>query len=238
MALPTSGPIDFAQIAAEVGLSLPQDLGNPKIRMLGRKPSGPISFFDFYGKAYSYTATTAIMPVINATWGHWSSGMNSWAPSYPAVSINGYNGYRVSLNMNIILKDSWDHGGTSYCENRQQTGPISNTTYSHFGDDSGGGTPLGAVQAVAALNGQTESTMSNANITVTGDVANLTSSWTEVYSRTFPNIQYGVKFILYVRKKDNNTLEAAFKWQSSGTGERGAIRLSYSACLGVAVYIK
>ena len=57
MALPTSGNITIQMIATELGLSLPLDLNDSRVRTLAGKPSGSITMpGDFYGKS-SVTAT-------------------------------------------------------------------------------------------------------------------------------------------------------------------------------------
>lgn len=60
MALPTSGNITIQMIATELGLSLPLDLNDSRVRTLAGKPSGSITMpGDFYGKS-SVTATATI----------------------------------------------------------------------------------------------------------------------------------------------------------------------------------
>lgn len=52
MALPSSGSITIAQIATELGLSLPLDLTDSRVRALAGKPSGSITMpNDLWGKS-------------------------------------------------------------------------------------------------------------------------------------------------------------------------------------------
>lgn len=52
MALPSSGSISVAQVAAELGLSLPLDLNDSRVRALAGKPTGNVTLpNDFWGKA-------------------------------------------------------------------------------------------------------------------------------------------------------------------------------------------
>lgn len=41
----------MAQVAAELGIGLPLELGDPRVRALAGVPSGPISLSDLYGKS-------------------------------------------------------------------------------------------------------------------------------------------------------------------------------------------
>lgn len=55
MALPSSGPITMAQIAAEIGISASGlSLNDSRVRQLAGRPSGGISFSDLLGKAWAY----------------------------------------------------------------------------------------------------------------------------------------------------------------------------------------
>lgn len=55
MALPNSGPITMAMIAAEIGISASGlSLNDSRVRQLAGKPSGAISFADLLGKAWAY----------------------------------------------------------------------------------------------------------------------------------------------------------------------------------------
>lgn len=61
MALPSSPPITMAQVAAELGVSLPLSLGDSRVRTLAGKPSGNISMLDLLGKS-------SVTAVINVTY--------------------------------------------------------------------------------------------------------------------------------------------------------------------------
>lgn len=55
MALPNSGPITMAMIAAEIGISASGlSLNDGRVRQLAGRPSGAISFADLLGKAWAY----------------------------------------------------------------------------------------------------------------------------------------------------------------------------------------
>lgn len=49
--IPLDGPISIGMVAAELGISLPLSLGDPRVRALAGKPSGPISLGDLRGKS-------------------------------------------------------------------------------------------------------------------------------------------------------------------------------------------
>lgn len=52
MALPTSGSISIAMIATELGVALPLDLNDSRVRTLAGKPTGNITIpTDLYGKS-------------------------------------------------------------------------------------------------------------------------------------------------------------------------------------------
>lgn len=53
MALPSSGPITMAMVAAEIGISASGlSLNDSRVRQLAGKPSGAISFADLLGKSW------------------------------------------------------------------------------------------------------------------------------------------------------------------------------------------
>lgn len=51
MTLPASGNLTMAQVAAELGIGLPLELGDSRVRTLAGVPSGPISMSNLYGKS-------------------------------------------------------------------------------------------------------------------------------------------------------------------------------------------
>lgn len=67
MALPSSGSVSIAQVAAELGLSLPLDLNDSRVRALAGKPTGNVTLpNDFWGK--SNAPTLSISGGISQEW--------------------------------------------------------------------------------------------------------------------------------------------------------------------------
>lgn len=61
MALPSSGTITMAQVAAEIGISATGlSLNDSRVRQLAGKPSGAISFADLLGKAWAFLNLTGV----------------------------------------------------------------------------------------------------------------------------------------------------------------------------------
>ena len=61
MALPSSGSISVAQVAAELGLSLPLDLNDSRVRALAGKPTGNVTLpNDFWGKSNGPTLSISV----------------------------------------------------------------------------------------------------------------------------------------------------------------------------------
>lgn len=55
MTLPTSGALSIGDVAAELGIGLPLELGDSRVRALAGVASGAISLSDLYGKSASGT---------------------------------------------------------------------------------------------------------------------------------------------------------------------------------------
>jgi len=93
MTLPTSGPISIGMVAAELGISLPLSLGDPRVRALAGKPSGPISLGDLRGKSaippFSLTANDAAESADT----RFSDGTASCAPGVTRVGGTGTVSY-------------------------------------------------------------------------------------------------------------------------------------------------
>lgn len=104
MALPTSGSISMAQIAGELGLSLPLDLNDSRVRALAGKPSGPISMpSDFYGKSAGPTVTIQITSSGTDTIGggrrrdYFIATINWTGATTPSSYSWGWGGYSAAL---------------------------------------------------------------------------------------------------------------------------------------------
>ena len=71
MALPSSGPITMAQVAAELGISASGlSLDDSRVRQLAGKPSGAISMADLLGKSSVWVATLIPAKVAGYTTGY------------------------------------------------------------------------------------------------------------------------------------------------------------------------
>lgn len=79
MTLPTSGPISIGMVAAELGISLPLSLGDPRVRALAGKPSGPISLGDLRGKS-------AVPPFSLTAKNDWQSADSRFGPGTVSCS--------------------------------------------------------------------------------------------------------------------------------------------------------
>jgi len=96
MALPTSGTITLAMIAAELGVGLPLDLNAANVRALAGKPSGNIIMpNDFYGKS-SYDPYPD--PVTFADLTVFEYGNASGTSSATITGISSAITLRVSIN--------------------------------------------------------------------------------------------------------------------------------------------
>lgn len=63
MTLPSSGNLTMAQVAAELGIGLPLELGDSRVRTLAGVTSGPISMSSLYGKSAGGTSGPAPGPL-------------------------------------------------------------------------------------------------------------------------------------------------------------------------------
>jgi len=93
MTLPASGPISIGMVAAELGIGLPLSLGDPRVRALAGKPSGPISLGDLRGKSatppFSLTANNASQTADT----RFSDGTVSCSPGVTRVGGSGTVSY-------------------------------------------------------------------------------------------------------------------------------------------------
>lgn len=89
MTLPTSGPISLGMVAAELGIPLPLSLGDPRVRALAGKPSGPISLGDLRGKSAVPPFSLIGNSASNSANTQFSNGTVSCSPS---VTSNGGSG--------------------------------------------------------------------------------------------------------------------------------------------------
>jgi hypothetical protein len=116
MALPTSGQITAAMINLELkrAATAPFSLNDTAVRALAKKPSGPISFQDFYGKS----ASTDVY--FNAT---------TYADR---TNVDGYPG--ADYVYAYPPANSLDHGGTMDYLLKQVSwgGPDGNWTYGFY----------------------------------------------------------------------------------------------------------
>lgn len=92
MTLPTSGPISIGMVAAELGIGLPLSLGDPRVRALAGKPSGPISLGDVRGKSAIPPFTVTARDDSNTADTRFGAGTVSCAP---AVNIIGGTGAKT-----------------------------------------------------------------------------------------------------------------------------------------------
>ena len=89
MALPSSGPITMAMVAAELGISAAGlSLDDSRVRQLAGKPSGTISFSDLLGKS------SVVAPTI-------TRGTHSGAYSYSNGIYYFYSGAVLRVNFTL-----------------------------------------------------------------------------------------------------------------------------------------
>ena len=89
MALPNSGPITMAQVAAELGISASGlSLNDSRVRQLAGKPSGAISMADLRGKSSVWVATLTPAKVASYTTGY-GEGKGGLSP-------NVFNGITIT----------------------------------------------------------------------------------------------------------------------------------------------
>ena len=93
MTLPTSGPISLGMVAQELGISLPLSLGDPRVRALAGKPSGPISLGDLRGKSAIPPFSLTGNSVSNSANSQFSDGTVSCAPGVTRVGGTGTISY-------------------------------------------------------------------------------------------------------------------------------------------------
>jgi len=87
------GPVSIGRVAQELGIPLPLSLGDPRVRALAGKPSGPISLGDLRGKsatpAFSLTGNNAS----NSADTRFSDGTVGCAPGVTRVGGTGTVSY-------------------------------------------------------------------------------------------------------------------------------------------------
>lgn len=105
MALPSSGSISIAQVATELGLSLPLDLNDSRVRALAGKPTGNITLpndlwgksngptlsigVNFYQETVSFNSVRDVATVTLNWTGSTAPTSYSWAWEGYSVSISG-----------------------------------------------------------------------------------------------------------------------------------------------------
>lgn len=88
MALPLEGPITLGMVAAELGLELPLQLGDARVRALAGKPEGPISLGDLRGKS-AYAPPTVVCDPVADGWVMAFDGENKTVSASPSFVIHG-----------------------------------------------------------------------------------------------------------------------------------------------------
>lgn len=110
MALPSSPPITMAQVAAELGISLPLSLGDSRVRALAGKPSGDISMLDLLGKSsvdYSINPINFESVTVNTT----STGGSSSSPNFKDGTIYTISGITGTCTIRFTGTSPTNTGG-------------------------------------------------------------------------------------------------------------------------------
>lgn len=100
MALPSSGPITMAQVAAELGISASGlSLDDSRVRQLAGKPSGAISFADLLGKSSVWVATLTPAKVASYTTGY-GEGKGGLSPNvFNGITITHLAQYAIGQRL-------------------------------------------------------------------------------------------------------------------------------------------
>lgn len=104
MALPSSGPISMAMVAAEIGISASGlSLNDSRVRQLAGRPSGAISFADLHGKSWIIAPTLWLSSVDGSgqSGGRWYIGM------FNAYFNFGRGGSPSTLSATIYSGSNW-----------------------------------------------------------------------------------------------------------------------------------
>lgn len=96
MTLPASGTITLGQVAAELGIGLPLELGDSRVRALAGVPSGPISLSNLYGKTAGGGSPPASSPLTVQTQDGQgfadSSGSSGTVQCFVSATVTGGTG--------------------------------------------------------------------------------------------------------------------------------------------------
>ena len=132
MALPSSGPITMAQVAAELGISASGlSLNDSRVRQLAGKPSGAISMADLRGKSSVWVAT-----LIPARVASYSTGYGGGAG---VLSPNVFNGititylYQYAIGQLLLVRTSNDTAFLNAVSSIEVDGHVRTYTGTHEG---------------------------------------------------------------------------------------------------------
>ena len=102
MTLPSSGSITLAQVAAELGQSLPIDLNSAPVRALAGKPTGSVVMpTDFYGKS-SFSVTFNIGAQTSSLGGPTANRFMVFRRNITVV-VNGGTGYSYAWSVHSAV---------------------------------------------------------------------------------------------------------------------------------------
>lgn len=100
MALPSSGPITMAQVAAELGISASGlSLDDSRVRQLAGRPSGSISMSDLLGKSSVWVATFIPARVGSGSW------QNGYGEGSGVLSPNVFNGITIDYLIQYTIEN-------------------------------------------------------------------------------------------------------------------------------------
>ena len=110
MALPNSGPITMAMIAAEIGISASGlSLDDSRVRQLAGKPSGTISFSDLLGKSATWKGSITVGKISNTSYGYSVASAGNLSPVvFEGITIYDMIQYDLdgSGNGDIMVRSS------------------------------------------------------------------------------------------------------------------------------------
>nr|WP_295237602.1 hypothetical protein [uncultured Brevundimonas sp.] len=126
MALPSSGSISIAQVAAELGLSLPLDLNDSRVRALAGKPTGNVTLpNDFWGKSngpslsisvnqYQENVGSNLVRDVASLTLNWtgSTAPSSYSWSWGGYSVSIFNGNSRTARFQGQNYNAFSLGGT------------------------------------------------------------------------------------------------------------------------------